>query len=102
MTTESQERVRRLLDALGHKPLNRTWAKAEIFLGLLAVGAGIICTIWGLKQAEIEWFLVATGLLLFVCGGYLALAGSRSHLYQSNNELTAFLVEEMHRLHDKG
>jgi hypothetical protein len=36
-----------------------------------------------------------------VCARYLALAGRRSHLYQSSNELTAFLVEEIRRGSDK-
>jgi hypothetical protein len=85
---------------LGHKPLSRTWAKAEILLGLLATGAGLLLAHWALVQnrAELEWHLVAGGLVLFVLGGYLTLAGHRSHLYQSNNELTAYLVEEIRRL----
>jgi hypothetical protein len=41
-------------------------------------------------------------VFLFVLGGYLALAGSRSHLYQSSNELTAFLLEELHRQKNEG
>ena len=33
---------------------------------------------------------VARSLDLFVLGGYLAMAGHRSHLYQSNNQLIAY------------
>jgi hypothetical protein len=71
---------------LGHKPLNRAFAKLEIFLGLSAISAG---------------FWLGAGLvtsMLFVLGGYLALAGHRSHIYQSNNELTAYLVGEIRSL----
>jgi hypothetical protein len=42
----------------------------------------------------VEWLFAAAGLLLFVLGGYLAMAGHRSHLYQSNNKLAAYLVAE--------
>jgi hypothetical protein len=42
------------------------------------------------------------GLALFVLGGYLALAGHRSHLYQSHNELTTYLVREIRRSQEKG
>jgi len=31
-------------------------------------------------------------VVLFVLGGYLAMAGNRSHLYQSNNLLAAWIV----------
>jgi hypothetical protein len=55
-----------LWEALGYKPLTRSWAKVELLLGLLAAGVGI----------------------------YLALAGHRSHLYQSGNEM----VEEIYYL----
>jgi hypothetical protein len=53
-------------------------------------------------MAEVQWGLVAAGLVLMVLGSYLAMAGNRSHLYQSNNELTAHLIEEIRRIKDKG
>jgi hypothetical protein len=88
-----------LREALGHKPLTRPWAKAEILLGLLAAGLGLFLGDWAFSQAgESPWLLAAAGLLLFVLGGYLALAGHRSHLYQSNNELAAYLAEEVRSL----
>jgi hypothetical protein len=42
-----------------------------------------------------DWSLAGGALVLFVLGWYLALAGHRSHLYQSNNELTAYLAEQI-------
>jgi hypothetical protein len=89
--------VRHLTERLGHKPLNRTWAKAEMLLGLTAAGAGHMLGVRAAVQplAEVPWGFAAAGLALFVLGGYLALAGHRSHLYQSNNELTAFLADEI-------
>src|SRR5262249_53907084 len=93
----------RLHAALGYKPLNRSWAKAEIVLGLLATGIGVMIGTWAVSRpAEIEWPFAAAGLALFVLGGYLALAGHRSHLYQSSNELTALLLERIERLEVKG
>jgi hypothetical protein len=88
----------------GYQPLSRRWAKAEIFLGLGAVGLGLLLGEWALSRpaAELEWGAAAAGWLLFVLGGYLAAAGHRSHLYQSNNELTAYLIEEIRRLQAKG
>jgi hypothetical protein len=88
-----------LREALGHRPLTRPWAKAEILLGLLAACLGIFLGDWAFGRAgESPWSLAAAGLLLFVLGGYLALAGHRSHLYQSNNELAAYLAEEIRSL----
>src|SRR5262245_25379545 len=89
---------------LGRKPLSRTWAKIEIVLGLGAAGAGLLLGHWELSRptAEVQWGLAVAGLVLFVLGGYLALAGHRSHLYQSSNETTAYLLEEIRRLKDKG
>lgn len=80
--------------ALGYKPLNRTWAKLEIVMGLFAAGLGLLL-IAGLRSyigqnAEVTWSIA--GLLLLVLGSYLAMAGHRSHLYQSNNELAAYLA----------
>jgi hypothetical protein len=95
--------VSRLRAALGYKPLNRTWAKGEILLGLFAAGVGMLLGVWAVAHpAEVQWSAAAASVFLFVLGGYLALAGSRSHLYQSSNELTAFLLEELHRLKNEG
>jgi len=80
---------------LGYKRLNRTWAKLEVLLGLTAAGIGLLLGDWALAPAitEVAWGTVAAALVLFVLGGYLALAGHRSHLYQSSSELTAYAIE---------
>jgi hypothetical protein len=44
------------------------------------------------RAEEIHIGLGACGLALFVLGSYLALAGHRSHLYQSQNKLAAYLA----------
>ncbi len=85
-------------EALGHRPLGRRWAKAEILLGLLSAGLGLLLGDWAVGGAD--WPLAAAGLSLFVLGGYLALAGHRSHLYQSGNELAAYLAEEIRSLRE--
>lgn len=88
---------------VGLKPLNKLWAKLEIALGLLAAGAGLLLGCWGVtRPTEMDMAAVTGGLVLFVLGGYLALAGHRSHLYQSNNLLTAHLADLIRRANDKG
>jgi hypothetical protein len=85
----------RLHRDLGLKRLNPVWAKAEILLGLFAAALGFVC---GLKFAVLPegqvppWAWLGP-VLLITLGGYLALAGHRSHLYQSNNRLAAHLAE---------
>jgi len=92
----------KLRAALGYKPLSRGWAKMVILLGLVAVGLGILLGDWIVHQAGVALELAAVALGLFVLGSYLALAGHRSHLYQSANELTAYLAEEFRRMQQKG
>jgi hypothetical protein len=75
------------------------WAKIEILLGLTGVGMALFL---GGQQAsrpgtQVEWEMVAAALALFVHGGYLALAGHRSHLYCSNLIMTAALTKEIQR-----
>jgi hypothetical protein len=93
--TDPKESLDRLHARLGLKRLHRGWAKAEVFLGLAAAGSGLLFGVRGVTTNPVAWEGVAAGLALFVLGGYLALAGHRSHLYQSNNELTAYLAEEV-------
>lgn len=69
----------------GFKRLSPVWAKLEIVLGLLAVACGLRLI------SHPDELMAAAGVTLFVLGGYLALAGHRSHLYQSNNLLAAYL-----------
>jgi hypothetical protein len=83
---------------LGYKLLNRTWAKLEILLGLTAFGIGILLGNWAISKVAVdfEWPAIAASLALIVLGGYLTLAGNRSHIYQSNNELIGYVVEQIH------
>ena len=96
---KQQDAVTRLHAALGYRRLSRFWAKAEILIGLFAASAGMllgesaVCT----NRAGLDWKPLAASMALLVLGGYLALAGQRSHLYQSNNELAAYLADEMRR-----
>ena len=85
----------RLHRDLGLKRLNPLWAKLEIVFGLFAVAAGLA---GGMKlavrpEAEVPLWAWLGPVLLITLGGYLALAGHRSHLYQSNNRLAAHLAE---------
>ncbi|MFM9673599.1 hypothetical protein, partial [Streptomyces galilaeus] len=75
--------------ARGYGHLNRMWAKLEIVFGLAAAGAGLLFGTWAVSRVETEWMSAAVGWPLIVLGAYLAMAGRRSHLYQSANELTA-------------
>jgi hypothetical protein len=99
-----QQALSELHASLGYKRLNRTWAKLEILFGLLAVGAGSLLDGYWLVRAEpmTTWLFPAAGLTLFMLGGYLAMAGHRSHLYQSANERTAYLAEIIRSMKDKG
>lgn len=86
---------------LNYARLNRAWAKAEIFLGLLAAGAGLFLGLPAAARSEVVWELIAAGLALFVLGGYLALAGHRSHLYMASTDRLVLLVEEIRKLNPK-
>jgi hypothetical protein len=93
--TKPQDPLDRLHRDLKLKRLNPLWAKAEILLGLFAVAVGLVggMKLAVLPEAQVpEWALLGP-VLLIVFGGYLALAGHRSHLYQSNNRLVAHLAE---------
>jgi hypothetical protein len=87
---------------LGYRRLSRPWAKAEILLGLLAAGIGLFLGQYAVTRPELLWEFVAAALALFTLGGYLALAGHRSHLYQSSNDRVILLIEELRQLHSKG
>jgi hypothetical protein len=86
----------RLRADLGLKPLSPAWAKAEIFLGIASVSAGHLCGIYAIVHlAEAAfWALIVASLLLQTLGGYLGLAGHRSHVYQSQNKLAAWLATQ--------
>lgn len=85
----------RLHRDVGLKPLNPLWAKLEILLGLTAAAAGLFAgmTLAHRPAGDVPpWEWLGPGALV-VLGGYLALAGHRSHLYQSSNRLAAHLAE---------
>jgi hypothetical protein len=86
-------------DAIRARGVGGTWAKIEIFLGLSAAGVGLMLGLSSLLRPVpgIDWAQVGGGLALFVLGGYLALAGHRSHLYRSLNSLAAYLTDEIQR-----
>ncbi|MFO0968481.1 MAG: hypothetical protein U0793_23235 [Gemmataceae bacterium] len=90
-----------ILQVLGHKPLSKTWAKVEIFLGLAAVFVSLALGLSGpLARSfgfETPVAPLGIGLALFVLGGYLAMAGQRSHLYQSSNATAALLLREIRK-----
>ncbi len=83
----------RLHRDLGLKRLNSLWAKLEILLGLFAVGSGIVGAMMLSNTANQPVWAWLGPVLLVTLGGYLALAGHRSHLYQSNNRLAAHLAD---------
>jgi hypothetical protein len=99
---DHQQALEEMYRRSGLKRLSRTWAKVEIFLGLSAAGVGVLLGQWlWVRSSEPQWNLLAASLFLFVLGWYLALAGHRSHLYQSNNDLVAYLAQEIHRINIK-
>lgn len=93
--TPSDDPLARLHRDLGLKRLAPAWAKAEIVFGLLAAAVGLVAAvkIAGRPGAEPPLWEWLGPVLLIALGGYLALAGHRSHLYQSNNRLAAHLAD---------
>ncbi len=84
----------RFYEELGLARLSPAWAKAEILLGLAAVSAGHLCGIYAIVHlsGQTFWTMLVASLLLQTVGGYLALAGHRSHVYQSQNKLVVWLA----------
>ena len=76
--------------ALGWRRLSLVWAKLEIVLGLSVAVVG--ARAW-LGNTSLAW----AGGILTVLGLYLAMAGHRSHLYQSMNRQTAYLLQMLER-----
>jgi len=74
------------LRAAGLKSLRPLWAKLEILFGLAAATLGLVL----LRDHAAPDPLSAAVIVL---GLYLAGAGHRSHLYQSQNRQTAYLVQ---------
>jgi hypothetical protein len=86
---------------LSYQPLGRFWGKLEIFFGLGAAGLGMLVGGWAVSRPAVNLTWAGAGLVLFVLGWYLALAGHRSHLYRSLNNETALLVDEIRRGRDE-
>src|SRR4051794_13591681 len=93
MLRSIQDRLEGLHRELGWKRLNSWWAKLEILAGLAVAGVGI--ALLSQPPAIVDVPTKIGGLAVFVLGAYLAMAGHRSHLYQSNNVLAAWLVQAM-------
>jgi hypothetical protein len=91
-----------LHEHLGYRPLSRIWAKLEIFLGLSAAGIGLFLGRWAQPEGESFVLFTVAGVVLFVLGGYLTLAGHRSHLYRASNDRTAYLASLIHNYQTKG
>jgi hypothetical protein len=81
------DELARLHHTLGLKRLSPAWAKLELLGGLAVAAAGLV----GIARGP-DPLTVAAGAAAFALGFYLALAGHRSHLYQSNNRLAAYLA----------
>ncbi len=88
----NNELLQQLHRDLGFKLLNPVWAKLEILLGLAAFAIGNIVSIRSaIANPILDGSLVVFGVLLVIFGGYLAMAGHRSHIYQSNNKLAVWI-----------
>jgi hypothetical protein len=92
MPDPNADELDKLHAATGFKRLNPVWAKGEIVLGLIAAGCGLLLEFRAAQSADLNLPLAAAGLALVVLGGYLTLAGHRSHLYQSHTRLAAYLA----------
>ena len=80
----SEHDVTETYSLLGRRPPSLRWAKVELFLGLGAVACGC----WLLRT---EAAAAALGAGLLALGGYLTLAGHRSHLYDAMTRQTTLL-----------
>jgi hypothetical protein len=74
--------------------LKLRWAKAAILFGLGCMWAGTHSELrYTLGFARDVWMLIS--LCLFVMGGYLALAGSRTHLYLSSHHVADYVCRRI-------
>jgi hypothetical protein len=90
MSNDVEQSLAKLHQELGMKRLSLWWAKTEILIGLAATAVALVApdelfTHWSVRVA------------LFVLGLYFAMAGHRSHLYQSTNRLIAHLTAKIDR-----
>ena len=94
---DTERSLNELHSALGMKRLSPVWAKIEIFVGLATAAVGLMVAIRVLASelVEIDWYYIIVSMALLVLGAYLAMASHRSHLYQSNNKLAAYLAQQI-------
>ncbi len=91
--TDVDRSLTQLHGSLGRKKLNKTWAKVEIAGGLVAVAVAIATIARTVAEPLADAFpLIGAAVILFAMGGYLAMAGHRSHLYQSHDRTAAYLA----------
>ena len=100
--SDFQRELDRLHVHLEFKHLKASWAKAEILLGFMSASTGLLCGIYAVLRFDRDqpWVLLIASVLLQSLGGYLVLAGHRSHLYQSHNKLAAWITLRLAN-HDK-
>ena len=104
-TTRSPESLDRLYRDLGFEPLSHWWGRGEMFIGLLGMATSVCVMLFlavealhnaAPKDTIADRFIGGAALgavFLFALGGYLALAGHRRHIYESNDRLTAYLAD---------
>ncbi len=87
--------LRRLHEGTGFGQLGPVSAKLEIFFGLFAAALGVVFAAASIPGPTFRDSCLwgAACVALMVLGGFLAMAGHRSHLYQSQNRLTAYLAQ---------
>ena len=99
---DDNEALKHVHAALGYEHVSRAWARLEIFFGLAASGLGMLVGLWAVSHPAMQLGWAGAGLLLFMFGGYLALAGHRSLVYQSMNRATALLLDRLARMEKPG
>lgn len=80
-------RVDAVYRALGRQRPSLAWAKAELALGLIAIA---IAALFASSGDVLTWLACP----LVALGGYLTLAGHRTHLYDAMTRQTALLYSQ--------
>src|SRR5262245_38818020 len=93
--TQERDTLAEVHARLGYKRLSRNWARVEIFFGLGSAGIGLRLGGGARSRTSVPLGWAVAAWLLFILGGYLALAGHRSYLYQSLNDQTALMMDEI-------
>jgi hypothetical protein len=84
--TEHEARVAARYSSMDRPRPHLAWSKLEILLGLFAMRLAFSLPWQGVTA-------LAVSAALFVLGGYLALAGHRSHLYDAMTRTAATRAE---------